>query len=291
MSSAAISSIAGRQSSSERGDSSYGKVSPEAVAAMDRTRARRDQQHAALILLQQARLPRRRCIADGIGVRTPARLQSRPPAAAPAAAADPSESPGRIRATKPRGTNSGNCPPPTWRAAPPPAASPAAGTIRPDRAPRPSSPPATRHTAARQFWGGQPAASRIEWSFVFIVRYLIRQTQPTILRVFAGCRQSTTTHCNIPTADQEHQPVTTYNTSDFRKGLKVQIDGVPVPDGRNELPQAGQGQRAVRVQAEEPHPRHDGRPHLPRRPDARSGRRRRVRGPVPLPPAGQRSCS
>ena len=77
----------------------------------------------------------------------------------------------------------------------------------------------------------------------------------------------------------------TYNTSDFRKGLKVQIDGVPYLMVEMNFRKPGKGNALYECKMKNLLEGHDARPDVPRRPDARSGRRLRVRRPVPLPPA------
>ena len=136
------------------------KMPAEAVAAMDGARAGRDQQHAAVSTFAAARRaawrPRRR----------PGRRRNRARRAISSASGSTCRSsgsagsPGRIRATNPRGTNSGNC---RAAARPPrriPPANPAAGTIRPRS--RTASFIASCHEAYRgtAIWGGQPAVRR-----------------------------------------------------------------------------------------------------------------------------------
>ena len=80
--------------------------------------------------------------------------------------------------------------------------------------------------------------------------------------------------------------MTTYNTSDFRKGLKIQIDGVPYLMVEMNFRKPGKGNALYECKLKNLVRGTVRRSHLPRRPDARSGRRRRVRRPVPVPPAG-----
>ena len=85
--------------------------------------------------------------------------------------------------------------------------------------------------------------------------------------------------------------MTTYNTSDFRKGLKIQIDGVPYLMVEMNFRKPGKGNALYECKMKNLVRGTMRRPHLPGRPDARSGRRLRVRGPVSCTASRTRSCS
>src|SRR5688572_27573525 len=99
-------------------------------------------------------------------------------------------------------------------------------------------PLAMSRNAARQIWGGQPAVVQIEWSSCFFKANGVGSRECRYPRQRFGLvsgfadsdgfgHPAPSTYCNIPNRGQEDKAVTTYNTSDFRKGLKIQIDGVP----------------------------------------------------------------
>ena len=121
------------------------KVPAEAVAAMDRARAGRHQQHAARRTFAAGPAAASRRASPTGSATKPGTSSSSSASGSTCRSSGSFGSPGRIRATKPRGTKSGNsrlAAPARRPRRPTRPAGPAAGTIRPDRGPRPASPPA-----------------------------------------------------------------------------------------------------------------------------------------------------